>query len=443
MKRFLLIQCLFVEGVSIANKDKIFGMEASAFQSVCKWFGRNGFMGDRCELKVIDGMSVYMVDSYPPRETVVAFRQLVQQLQLESLKKLCDYVLKPSYASFMKVQDALSQEDKLIAERVQKSVLIGMDNMTEAMYEEYRNNISETIQLFSKGDIKGIMRRDKCVKMHCSVLQKDDVLDNLMENDNLPEKHIFELDDNFLGNYMFTAWVQVSCYNDVSKLSEKTAGYILTIMEEMQKREMYSYHTSVILTLFLASDYRGELYRRVPEVYIDEKILEREMRNISTLRERHRFVNNDVIGKTVKHIIQRAVSQQFEISYLKFLSILLETASHPTIYVNEFELKELEKIGVKNEWSKLAVLLTAMCIRENGDVKTILRKLLQLHIPRVTIYSIAISILINCDVKNAEMLMVAFYLALEQEEFEERQEMRTRLLNRMYENRCDGERTAR
>lgn len=50
MKRFLLIQCLFVEGVSIANKDKIFEMEASAFQSVCKWFGRNGFMGDRCEL---------------------------------------------------------------------------------------------------------------------------------------------------------------------------------------------------------------------------------------------------------------------------------------------------------------------------------------------------------------------------------------------------------
>lgn len=102
-------------------------------------------------------------------------------------------------------------------------------------------------------------------------------------------------------------------------------------------------------------------------------------------------------------------------------------------HISSEDMMELEKIDCRNNYNKLAICFLELCNSKNDNPQKLLECMANLKVNKKILYTVLVNILKNSEVNNCDKVWTLTYLRLEQENFEGKEKILSKMIDNMLE----------
>lgn len=369
------------------------------------------------------------------KENLRRLQDKLKEMGLIYFSEFYDFLIEPTFQKYNELISRMRQEELYWKRNYLRALHYYIPDKCYANEREFNNvlrDMQEDMKSFNKENIKRLMLNGTEAKIHYSVTVKKDVFDELFKSAIVDESDITRLDIFFLKSYLFVARVQLE---KDKKLKKCTVKRIVKIIKEIDKRGEYYYNLNQMLTVLLSSGSAEILLKEMPDFAFLDLMLKAEITGKSFSRRMN--IMPEEIERAISKIVAKICYEASESNYLALIPTIISDKINIHNCISKQNMIQLEKISYTHPANKLAVKLLKLCMEENTNPGDLLDQIFSCNISSEVIYLELEIFLRFCDVANKEALQVILYLRLQNESFSGKSAIQSRLVNHMYEIRCN------
>jgi len=438
LKKNMLLQCLYSSGrnsrLFLKRKKKEMGLACSTTK-MFRYFSPKYQDSWGKMVKLTKSIKIQFNDENIDKPALLKIKKEFEKLRLDFLDQFCDFLICPDFEKYQNLYQKLDHEEEFLAdkyrlllERYSKSEIRSAEEF-DKMQMKRKNDFA----CFLQGDFAKMCIDGTNIRFNYEIFVNKNVFQELQNNSKIPFEKLEQLNNVFFKMYLFTAGAAIADKED--PVDEKEADGLIQVLYEAARRNIYIFRENIVIAVLLASRFKGNLWKKIPHFVITDESMEAEFGMGMWSYRKFRL---EVFEKAIGSIKSKLICDGKDNGYLALIPSLVTEPVNIRKYISEHTMKELEQIAYSSGISLLAMKILKMCMSENERPGDILDDLFRCAVSRKLIYLELERMLRYCSVRNKEKFWVEMYLRLEDEDFEEKCQIRKRILNDMMEDKCNA-----
>ncbi len=363
----------------------------------------------------------------------------IKNLDLTYLSEFCDFLLEPTFIKYQKLGILLSSEEPYLAKEYKRQLSYYIGNENIFTEEEFQSAIlmrNSDHAKFIKKDFNELFFSETNVPITCSFTCTNFLFDELIENGSVPIHKIDALNTYFFGSYVFAAVIQLECTDKVSDISDKTAERFAALICAASRRKYCSEFLIPIMAVLMQSRFKKLLRSYSPDLEYVNTIIDTALINKTVSLMKRISIQATDLKNIIGNIIGKVVYDAKESVYLSIIPIIINDIIDLKDCILESTMQELAQLYCDAEINYLTIKLLQMCTGKNEQPNSILEDILKINLPNDLIFTELYNMLHHCIVENKDKILVSMYLKLENENFENCEQLRQDVFDDMMEGKC-------
>ncbi|MDE6968927.1 MAG: hypothetical protein K2P69_04035, partial [Eubacterium sp.] len=368
-------------------------------------------------MKLTKSIKIQFNDETIDKPALLEIKKEFQKLRLDFLEQFCNFLICPDFEKYQNLYQKLDHEEEFLADKYR--LLLEHYSKCEIRSAEEFDKLQmkrrKDFACFLKGDFAKIGIDGTNIRFNYEIVVNKNVFQELQNNSKIPFEKLEQLNNVFFKMYLITAGVAIADKED--PVDEKEADGLIQVLYEAVRRKNYVFRENIVIAVLLASRFKGNLWKKIPDFVITDELMEAEFEMVMW---RYRKFRLDVFEKAIGSVISKLICDGKDNGYLALIPSLVAEPVNIRKYISEYTMKELEQMEYSSGVSLLAMKILKMCISENERPGDILDDLFRCAVSRKLIYMELERMLRYCSAGNKEKFWVEMYLRLEDEDFEEK-----------------------
>lgn len=433
-KRFFFLQCLFCDVMPVDRNARIYS-ELRMINRF-RWISSDYRM-DKIRLELNDSFTYTLSVCGPKEDDDDTLRMYLQQLGIDYLIELYNYVMEPSYSRYLDLIQCLNEQKPYLAKKYKENILYYAPTENKEKYDRYQRTKREFEELFTKETIEECISYEIERGVGYSVTCEDGVFDEFLKIPGHDIKNIERVANTFFCAYLFVGSVQLKYFNRLKGMKEEIRKNLLEVLIEARKREIYNRNYYIILLRLLCMEKWEEVIDNIPVSYSAETMINGNVPLGSYLLSEYKCFKKEYFNQILSRIVKKELSSSTESKYLQLLPFIFGRELNFHDYISEYEMQKLDEKIYKDDTDRLVIELLKLC-RKKKDIDY--DNLFELNVVPKVFYSWLVHVVCECDINNADELGVKLFYKLQEEKFEGSEKLKNTLFNSMLER---GERERR